>query len=403
MSSMRRPKRLIMLGDDEQNYPWLVKGGEDLRLDQRIQQMFTIMNKIMGTDSFCVRNRISLITYKVIPMSSSLGIIEWVDGTKPLKACMSDNKGFDVTYKETQGIYQEYIKGYGKSGAPLMACFDPFLQQAKFGDVVRTMDTLYSRTHRSYLTEFLTRLSASPESFFEMRLTFANSLAALNICSYLLGIGDRHLDNFLVDLKCGQIIGIDFGHAFGSATEVLPVPELVPFRLTKQMERLMEPLGVSVMVKRPMTYVLSAIQESKDMLLNALDIFAKEPLIEWRKFAANLAKRQAKQAYSQDSSFSSSSYAVPDWYPQKKLEIAARKLNRENPIYITTDELAAGHEKKKFFKNMRSAVMGETHGAKRSQVGKVCKSAAEQVDCLIDLATDRDVLGRCWVGWSSWT
>ena len=29
------------------------------------------------------------------------------------------------------------------------------------------------------------------------------------------------------------MIGIDFGYAFGSATQFLPVPELVPFRLTR--------------------------------------------------------------------------------------------------------------------------------------------------------------------------
>jgi DNA-dependent protein kinase catalytic subunit len=30
------------------------------------------------------------------------------------------------------------------------------------------------------------------------------------------------------------MVGIDFGHAFGSATQFLPVPELVPFRLTRR-------------------------------------------------------------------------------------------------------------------------------------------------------------------------
>ncbi|KAI8851462.1 hypothetical protein BC829DRAFT_117003 [Chytridium lagenaria] len=238
MSSMRRPKRIKMVGSDEKSYPWLVKGGEDLRLDQRIQQMFEIMNKLMAVNPFCVRSGISLVTYKVIPMSNSLGIIEWVEGTKPLKACMADNDGFDNNFKDAQRVYSEFVKSYGAKNQSVVACFDPFLQSAKRKDVTDTMGNLYGRTQRSYLREFLSKLSASPEAFFDMRTNFANSLSALNICSYLLGIGDRHLDNFLVDLKIGKIIGIDFGHAFGSATEVLPVPELVPFRLTKQMERL---------------------------------------------------------------------------------------------------------------------------------------------------------------------
>jgi DNA-dependent protein kinase catalytic subunit len=39
MGSLRRPKRLKIHGNDEKDYPYLVKGGEDLRLDQRVQQV----------------------------------------------------------------------------------------------------------------------------------------------------------------------------------------------------------------------------------------------------------------------------------------------------------------------------------------------------------------------------
>jgi len=39
-----------MLGDNEKEYPFLVKGGEDLRLDQRIQQLFSVTNRILERD-----------------------------------------------------------------------------------------------------------------------------------------------------------------------------------------------------------------------------------------------------------------------------------------------------------------------------------------------------------------
>ena len=39
MSSIRKPKRLIIRGDDEKDHTFLAKGGEDLRLDQRIEQV----------------------------------------------------------------------------------------------------------------------------------------------------------------------------------------------------------------------------------------------------------------------------------------------------------------------------------------------------------------------------
>lgn len=36
---MRKPKRLTIIGDNSKEYMFLVKGGEDLRHDQRIEQV----------------------------------------------------------------------------------------------------------------------------------------------------------------------------------------------------------------------------------------------------------------------------------------------------------------------------------------------------------------------------
>jgi len=63
-------------------------------------------------------------------------------------------------------------------------------------------------------------MAASPEAFFTLKTSFAVSHAQLCVCHYMLGIGDRHLSNFMIDLQNGKMVGIDFGHAFGSATQV---------------------------------------------------------------------------------------------------------------------------------------------------------------------------------------
>src|SRR5690606_37350937 len=53
MGSLRRPKRITIHGNDEKEYRFLVKGGEDLRQDQRIQQLFSVMNDILRNDAAC--------------------------------------------------------------------------------------------------------------------------------------------------------------------------------------------------------------------------------------------------------------------------------------------------------------------------------------------------------------
>ena len=65
-------------------------------------------------------------------------------------------------------------------------------------------------------------------------------MAVFSVASYLIGIGDRHLENFLIDTTDGELLGIDFGIAFGSNVH-LCIPELMPFRLTPQIEGVIAP------------------------------------------------------------------------------------------------------------------------------------------------------------------
>ncbi len=45
MSSLRKPKRLTIRGGDSRDYRFLVKGSEDLRMDQRIEQVCECLKK----------------------------------------------------------------------------------------------------------------------------------------------------------------------------------------------------------------------------------------------------------------------------------------------------------------------------------------------------------------------
>lgn len=80
MASIRRPKRLIIRGDDERDHPVLVKSGEDLRQDQRIQQLLAVMNILLGNDAACAQRALRLRTYQVIPLTTRWAGPRWVGG-----------------------------------------------------------------------------------------------------------------------------------------------------------------------------------------------------------------------------------------------------------------------------------------------------------------------------------
>jgi len=89
LGSKTKPKKITVHGSNEKDYNLLIKGGEDLRLDQRVQQLFAIMNRIFVEDSSCENRDLNLKTFKVVPMTYRLGSFEWVDDTEPMRVLIN--------------------------------------------------------------------------------------------------------------------------------------------------------------------------------------------------------------------------------------------------------------------------------------------------------------------------
>ena len=240
------------------------------------------------------------------------------------------------------------------------------------------------------LRRSLFRISSCPEAFLVLRTHFVQSLSSLNICQYIIGIGDRHLSNFIVDLKTGRLIPIDFGHAFGSATQFLPYPELMPFRLTPQFASLMFPHKDSGLLRSCMQHALRALRESPELLLNTMDIFVKEPSLDWQQFARQQAKKQGQTLTRQDA------------YPKQKVDTARQKLMGYNSAHVMLTDLKLGHEKSPEFSALKIILLGDNRDNIRARIGEKCSSVNEQIACLIDHATDPNILGRTWQGWEPW-
>lgn len=66
---------------------------------------------------------------------------------------------------------------------------------------------------------------------------------------YILGLGDRHVQNILIDCKTAELVHIDLGVAFEQG-KILPTPETVPFRLTRDIVDGMGVAGVEGIFRR---------------------------------------------------------------------------------------------------------------------------------------------------------
>lgn len=53
-----------------------------------------------------------------------------------------------------------------------------------------------------------------PGSWFGMRLAYSRSVAVSSIVGHIVGLGDRHVSNILIDQNSGELVHIDLGIAF---------------------------------------------------------------------------------------------------------------------------------------------------------------------------------------------
>nr|CAD7440345.1 unnamed protein product [Timema bartmani] len=384
MTSLRYPLRLTILGNDAKEHHYLVKFGEDLRQDQRIQQLLRLMNEILHNDAACHHHSLNI---------------------------SSGNKTKNIQPSE------RYATAYLK--------FNRDKTVTKFQELTNQLPWDIFRRG-------LSALSSSPEVFFSLRHNFVLSYATLCISHWFLGIGDRHLSNCLVSQKDARCVAIDFGHSFGTATQFLPVPELFPFRLTPHLVSMMQPLEqtgrvenhfVNTILSTPdrdsnlvpliigiycessaldhaateagflresMIHVVRALRKNHSILLATMEVFVLEPSIDWLEHA----RKQNKNIHA------STSFRKVDedsWFPRQKVSLARKKLEGANPAAITEEELQSGIMSSSVaLKEILKVARGDAEHNKRARLPDTNLTPEKQVDCLLDQATDYHLLGMSW-------
>uniref|UniRef100_A0A1I8GA26 PI3K/PI4K catalytic domain-containing protein n=1 Tax=Macrostomum lignano TaxID=282301 RepID=A0A1I8GA26_9PLAT len=279
MSSLRRPHRLTIRGNDQRDRPYLVKAGEDLRQDQRIQQALGLFNSLLQRDIQCRLRRLSLVTYQVVPLSPDLGILEWLERTQPYKDFLVHQMSAAEQRSHSKQSL-DYCKFVSNDHCKLYTLSDQQVVQRNFQPLLDCVpDCLLARGLR--------QLSSSWEAYYAMRDTLVRSHAAMCGAHWLLSVGDRHMSNYMLCLDSGKMIGIDFGYAFGTAITFLPTPELVPFRLTRQICGAMGPLPPRAFV-RCLGHCLAALRRERELVLSVLQVFINDVSADWKQLAGML-------------------------------------------------------------------------------------------------------------------
>jgi FKBP12-rapamycin complex-associated protein len=257
ISSKQRPRKLSLNGSDGTAYAFLLKGHEDMRQDERVMQLFGLCNTLLTSDSESYKRHLNIQRFPAIPLSQNSGLLGWVPNSDTLHVLIRE-------YRESRKILLNIEHR-------IMLQMAPDYDNLTLMQKVEVFGYALDNTTGQDLYRVLWLKSKSSESWLERRTNYTRSLGVMSMVGYILGLGDRHPSNLMLDRITGKIIHIDFGDCFEVAMHREKYPERVPFRLTRMLTYAMEVSNIEGSFRITCENVMRVLRDNKESLMAVLE------------------------------------------------------------------------------------------------------------------------------------
>ncbi|KAK7033561.1 hypothetical protein VNI00_012785 [Paramarasmius palmivorus] len=343
MRSLAKPRKLTLLGSNGQTYMFLAKPKDDLRKDARLMDLNSIINKLLKGNSESRRRQLHIRTYGVVTLNEECGLIQWVPNTRPIRPIL-------VKYYDAKGV-QSWSND-------LRLAFDAINVADDEGKAADIFVRRILRPAPPVFHEWFIETFPEPTTWLTSRLNYGRTAAVMSMVGFIIGLGDRHCENILMDENTGDAIHVDFNCLFEQGKQ-LQTPERVPFRLTQNLVDGMGVTGYEGIFRTACEITLQLLRDNKDLLMSVLDAFIHDPLVDFEE------EKRKKHNY--------------------KASVDLKKFAKEALLPI---------EKK--LKGLSSTVSKEKHLYDKEI------STSNLVQMLIQEATDLRNLAKMYPGWCSW-
>ncbi|XP_024085878.1 serine/threonine-protein kinase atr-like isoform X2 [Cimex lectularius] len=254
--SVQMPKKLTFIGSDGNTYPILCKHMDDLRLDSRIMEFNSIINLYLRRDSAAHDRGLLIRTYSVVPLSRECGLIEWLPDVTPFKRIVIQ------MYKQ----FKIEIMTSSEVKSLMTAPTAPIENKLKIFE-----QSLLAK-HPPILHKWFFQAFPRPDAWYLARKSYVRTLAVMSIVGYIVGLGDRHGENILLDTTTGEVVHVDFNCLFNKGEQFL-YPETVPFRLTHNMVKAMGPTGMEGVFLKSCEITNKVLRSNTDQLISVIKPF----------------------------------------------------------------------------------------------------------------------------------
>lgn len=330
-----------------------------------MEQVFDQVSRLLKKHTATRLRNLGIRTYKVLPLSTRSGLMEFVQNTIPLHGwLMPAHERYyphdyrpDKCRKDIGAVQQDTLQARVKVWNKIAENFHPVMRYF-----------------------FLERFQ-DPDEWFERRLAYTRSTAAISILGHVLGLGDRHCHNILLDERSGEVVHIDLGVSF-EAGRVLPVPEVVPFRLTRDLVDGMGYTKTEGVFRRCCEFTMDTLREERESIMTLLNVLRYDPLVNWSVTATKARRMQEQQdtnAVQRSSTVGPERTPVPSGMSAADLEVQ-------------------GDDKKK---EEQAGEAGRALSVVEKKLSTTLSTKAT-VNELIQSATDERNLAVLYMGWASY-
>uniref|UniRef100_A0A8C8F0W8 non-specific serine/threonine protein kinase n=1 Tax=Oncorhynchus tshawytscha TaxID=74940 RepID=A0A8C8F0W8_ONCTS len=361
------PKIIDCVGSDGKIRRQLVKGQDDLRQDAVMQQVFHMCSMLLQRNTETRKRKLNIRRYKVVPFSQRSGVLEWCSGTVPIGDFLIDpQKG-----AHTRFCPQDWTS---------ITCRKKMMESQRLGSGGKTQAfSEVCQNFRPVFRYFCMERFLDPAVWLEKRLAYTRSVATSSIVGYIVGLGDRHIQNILIDEQTAELVHIDLGVAFEQG-KILPTPETVPFRLSRDIVDGMGITGVEGVFRRCCEKTMEVMRSSQEALLTIVEVLLYDPLFDWTMNplkAFYLQQQHDEQAELQST------------------------LNSTLGGDILEAHRKSSSDSQSFNKVAERVLLRLQEKLKGVEDGRVL-SVGGQVNLLIQQAMDPNNLSRLFPGWQAW-
>ena len=190
----------------------------DLRKDSRVQDLNNVINRIFsnrkgssGPNSRRRRLRLQLRTFSVVCLAEDCGILEWVPHTESLRSVITEtyNPQFAANSVHRHGSRITNFADAELRNA-FIKCQDVYFKKGNLDLATKKFNELILNQYLPVMYWWFVQNFPSPHSWFEARTNFTLSTAVWSAVGHIIGLGDRHSENILIDTSNGECVHVDF-------------------------------------------------------------------------------------------------------------------------------------------------------------------------------------------------